>query len=164
MEKQNITIVVATGLEGEIGKDNQLLWHLPADLKHFKNITTGKPIIMGRKTFESIGKALPDRLNVVVSRQKLDIPEGVLLANSLEEAVDLCGQAEEICIIGGGNIYDQAIKFANKLEHTIVQEKFDADTFFPKINKNEWELVKTVDFEADDKNPYPYSFSTLLRK
>lgn len=162
--KQDITIVVATAQNLGIGKNNELLWHLPADLKHFKSLTTGKPIIMGRKTFESIGRALPNRLNIVISRQEISLPEGVLHAKSIEEALALTVDAPEVCIIGGGNIYEQTLPIANKIELTTVHANFEADVYFPKIDEKLWKLVKKADFEADEKNPYSYSFSTLLRK
>ncbi len=164
MLTNNITIVVATADNLAIGKNNDLLWHLPADLKHFKALTTGKPIIMGRKTFESIGRALPNRTNIVISSRNIEFPEGVIHAKNLKEAISICKDAEEICIIGGGKVYEQALPLANKLELTTVHTEMEADVYFPKINVDEWIVVKKAHFDADDKNAFSYTFSTLIKK
>lgn len=127
------TIVVAMGEKNEIGFENQLLWHLPKDLKHFKDITSGHPVIMGRKTYESIGKALPNRTNIVVSRKKDWFEEGILIVGSLKEAIKFAKKIdEEVFIIGGGNIYEQTMDIVDKLEVTLVKADLQADTFFPK--------------------------------
>ena len=132
--KKMTTIVVAMGLKNEIGNKNQLLWHLPKDLKHFKEITSGHPIIMGRKTYESIGKPLPNRTNIVISRKTDWFEEGILIVGSIKEALKFAKKIDEnIFIIGGGNIYEQTIDFADKLEVTLVKADLEADTFFPKI-------------------------------
>ncbi|MCI3939240.1 dihydrofolate reductase [Chryseobacterium aahli] len=155
------TIVVAMGEKNEIGADNQLLWHLPKDLKHFKDLTSGHPIIMGRKTYESIGKALPNRTNIVISRKKNWFEEGILIVGSIKEAVKFAKKIDEnIFIIGGGNIYEQTMEIADKIEVTLVKAELKADTFFPKIDPKIWKLSEEVFHEKDDKNQYDFSFQT----
>jgi dihydrofolate reductase len=160
-----VTIVVAMGLDNEIGADNQLLWHLPKDLKHFKEITTDHPIIMGRKTYESIGKPLPNRTNIVISRKKDWFEEGILIVGSVKEALKFAKKMdEEIFIIGGGNIYEQTIDLVDKLEVTQVNAKLKADIFFPKINMKIWNKTEDTFHEKDEKNEYDFSFQTFERK
>ena len=160
-----ITIIVAMGKNREIGADNQLLWHLPKDLKHFKELTSGHPIIMGRKTYESIGKPLPNRTNIVVSTKKDWFEEGILIVGSLKEAIKFAKKMdEEIFIIGGGNIYEQTIDLAEKLEVTQVNAELKADIFFPKINPKIWNKTNEVSHEKDEKNEYDFSFQTYERK
>ena len=133
-----ITIIAAIGKNNELGKDNQLLWHLPADLKHFKNLTSGHPIIMGRKTYESIGKPLPNRTNIVVSRKENWFEEGILIVPSLKDAIKHAKKINEnIFIIGGGEIYRHTIDMADRLEITQVNHQTDADVFFPNIDYEE---------------------------
>ncbi len=159
-----ITIVVAMGLNNEIGTDNQLLWHLPKDLKHFKEITSGHPVIMGRKTYESIGKPLPNRTNIVVSRKNDWFEEGILIVGSIKEAVKFAKKVdEEIFIIGGGNIYEQTIDLADKLEITLVKTHLHADTFFPKIDTKLWKKTSETYHEKDEKNNYDFCFQTFER-
>ena len=149
------------GEKNEIGADNQLLWHLPKDLKHFKDITSGHPIIMGRKTYESIGKALPNRTNIVISRKKNWFEEGILIVGSIKEAVKFAKKIDEnIFIIGGGNIYEQTMEIAEKLEVTLVKAELKADTFFPKIDPKIWKLSEEVFHEKDERNQYDFSFQT----
>lgn len=155
------TIVVAMGEKNEIGADNQLLWHLPKDLKHFKDLTSGHPIIMGRKTYESIGKALPNRTNIVISRKKNWFEEGILIVGSIKEAVKFAKKIDEnIFIIGGGNVYEQTMEIADQLEVTLVKAELKADTFFPKIDPKIWKLSEEVFHEKDDKNQYDFCFQT----
>ncbi|MBS1571293.1 MAG: dihydrofolate reductase [Bacteroidetes bacterium] len=157
-----ITLVVAMGKNGEIGLNNQLLWHMPKDLQHFKKITSGHPIIMGRKTFESIGKPLPNRTNIVVSRKENWFQEGILIVGSLKEAIKFAQKIDEnIMIIGGAEIFKQTIDIADKLEVTLVDEKFSADTFFPSINPKKWSLSHEEFNEKDEKNPYNFCFQTF---
>jgi dihydrofolate reductase len=159
-----VTMVVAMGEKNEIGFDNQLLWHLPKDLKHFKEITSGHPVIMGRKTYESIGKALPNRTNIVVSRQKDWFEEGILIVGSIKEAVKFAKKIdEEMFIIGGGNIYEQTMDIADKLEITLVKADLEADTFFPKIDKKIWTKTSEICHEKDEKNQYDFCFQTFER-
>lgn len=160
-----ITLVVAAGLNNEIGFENNLLWHLPADLRRFKNITTGHPVIMGRKTYESIGKPLPNRTNIVVSTRRDWFEEGILIVGSLKEALKFAAKIDEnIQVIGGGNIYRQTIDLADKIELTVVQSAFTADTFFSEIDKNQWQLAAESCHEADEKHAYCYCFQTWERK
>ncbi|WP_210148838.1 dihydrofolate reductase [Chryseobacterium scophthalmum] len=155
------TIVVAMGEKNEIGSGNQLLWHLPKDLKHFKDLTSGHPIIMGRKTYESIGKALPNRTNIVVSRKKNWFQEGVLIVGSIKEAVKFAKKIDEnIFIIGGGNVYEQTMEIADRLEVTLVKANLEADTYFPKINNKFWKMTSEVCHEKDEKNQYDFCFQT----
>lgn len=162
-----ISLIAAIGKNNELGKDNTLLWHLPADMKHFKEITTLHPVIMGRKTFESIGKPLPNRRNIVITRNvnyKKDLPAeagGVELVYSLNEALDLFpDQNEEIFIIGGAELYRQTMPVADKLyiTHIDVEDK-DADAFFPEIIPIVWNEVSHIEHEIDQKNPLNYTFS-----
>ncbi|KQS94161.1 dihydrofolate reductase [Chryseobacterium sp. Leaf394] len=155
------TIVVAMGEKNEIGADNRLLWHLPKDLKHFKDLTSGHPIIMGRKTYESIGKPLPNRTNIVVSRKKNWFQEGILIVGSIKEALKFAKKIDEnVFIIGGGNIYEQTMEVADKLEVTLVKAQLEADTFFPKIDPKIWKLSEEIHHEKDEKNEYDFSFQT----
>lgn len=156
------TIVVAMGKNNEIGSDNQLLWHLPKDLKHFKEITSGHPVIMGRKTYESIGKPLPNRTNIVVSRKKDWFEEGILIVGSIKEAVKFAKKIdEEIFIIGGGTIYDQTMEIVDKLEVTLVKANLEADTFFPEIDSKIWKKTNEICHEKDEKNQYDFCFQTF---
>ena len=149
------------GEKNEIGADNQLLWHLPKDLKHFKELTSGYPVIMGRKTYESIGKALPNRTNIVISRKKNWFEEGILIVGSIKEAVKFAKKIDEnVFIIGGGNVYEQTMEIADRLEVTLVKAELKADTFFPKIDPKIWKLSEEVFHEKDDKNQYDFSFQT----
>ncbi|PJJ62502.1 dihydrofolate reductase [Chryseobacterium geocarposphaerae] len=158
------TIVVAMGKKNEIGFENQLLWHLPKDLKHFKDLTSGHPIIMGRKTYESIGKPLPNRTNIVVSRQKDWFEEGILIVGSIKEAVKFAKKIdEEVFIIGGGNIYAQTMDVVDRLEVTLVKADLEADTYFPKIDPKVWRKVDEVCHEKDEKNQYDFCFQTYER-
>jgi len=161
---KNLTIIVAAGENNEIGKDNNLIWHLRDDLKRFKALTSGHHIIMGRKTFESFTKPLPNRTHVVISRQKnYQVPEGVLLVNSLDDAIDAAIGDSQPFIIGGGEIYKQAMPFASKIELTRVHSTFDADTFFPKINKNEWQEIDSKVHDNNEHHNYAFSFLTYKR-
>ena len=160
-----VTIVVAMGRKNEIGKGNQLLWHLPKDLRHFKELTSGHPVIMGRKTFESIGRPLPNRTNIVVSRRDNWFQEGILIVGSLKEALKFAKKIDpEVFIIGGGNIYSQTLDQAERLEVTHVNVTMEADAFFPEIKPSEWELTQEECFEADDKNAFSFCFQTYTRK
>ncbi|MDR0427530.1 MAG: dihydrofolate reductase [Dysgonamonadaceae bacterium] len=160
-----ISLIVVTGKNNEIGRNNHLLVHLPADLKHFKEITSGHTVIMGRKTFDSLPKGpLPNRKNIVISRDKELKIEGATVYSSLDLALIKCRDEEEIFIIGGAQIYKQAYPDADKLYLTKVHAEFpDADTFFPEINDKEWRIVSLETFPADEKNPYPYSFVEMER-
>ncbi|WP_276346514.1 dihydrofolate reductase [Daejeonella sp. JGW-45] len=153
-----ISLIVAVDENNGIGKDNQLPWHLPADLKHFKTLTTGHPILMGRKTFESIGKALPNRRNIVISRQEGYTAEGADAVSSLQEAFLLCEGEEEVFIIGGAQIFEHSLSLADVIYLTVIHHRFDADTFFPKIDKKAWKEVESSSHQPDEKNKYSYTF------
>jgi dihydrofolate reductase len=157
-----VSIIVAIGENNAIGKNNQLLWHLPADLKHFKNKTAGHTIIMGRKTFDSLGKPLPNRRNIVVTRQDITIP-GCEVVKSIDEAIALCKGEEEVFIGGGAEIYREAMDKTDRIYLTIVHKMFDADTFFPEIDFTQWVETEHEDHQPDEKNNLPYSFITLER-
>ena len=155
-----ITVIAATAENNALGKNNDLIWHLPADLKRFKKVTTGHYILMGRNTFESIGKPLPNRTTIIITRNKNYFKDGCLIANSLEEAIELAKEEKEIFIIGGAQIYKETIakNLADQLDITIVHNEFDADVYFPEINTKVWKEVLREDFKADEKNDYDYSF------
>lgn len=157
-----VSLVVAVSSNNAIGKNNQLLWHLPADLKHFKQITTGHTVFMGRKTYESIGKPLPNRRNIVISKSIKEIP-GCGVVPSLEEALLLPGKNEEVMVIGGAAIYALTLPRADRIYLTRVHQKFEADTFFPEIDPKKWQETQREDFLADEKNPFAYSYITLNR-
>ena len=160
-----LTIIVAAGENDAIGKDNKLIWHLSDDLKRFKALTSGHNIIMGRKTFESFPKPLPNRTHVVISRQKdYQAPEGVIIVNSLENAINATRQDNQSFVIGGGEIYKQAILLADKIEMTRVHESFDADTFFPKIDSTIWKEVSNTFHNKDENHEHSFSFITYERR
>ncbi len=155
----SISIIVAMDENNLIGCNNKLPWHIPADLAHFKKITTGKTIVMGRKTYESIGKVLPDRNNIIISSDKnLSIP-GAIVVNNIKNIINN-NQKQELIIIGGANIYKQTIKYCSRLYITRIKAKFKGDAHFPKLNNN-WQIVTTENHKADAKNKYDYSFLVL---
>ena len=158
MHKPVISLIAAMSNNRVIGKDNQMPWHLPADLGHFKAITLGKPVIMGRKTYESIGRPLPGRKNIVISRNSSYKVEGCETAVSLEEAIELVNEVEELMIIGGGNIYLQAMPLAEKLYLTFIDLNVDGDTQFPQFDHLKLTEVKREKHLKDEKNPYDYQF------
>ncbi len=147
-----------------IGANNQLIWHISDDLKRFKALTTGHFIIMGRKTFESIGKPLPNRTNVIVSRNANYKVEGCIVVPSLEAAIELSANEAEVFIIGGGELYRQAMPLAKKLYLTRVQKAFDGDTFFPKIDLKEWKVLLREGVKFDEKSRIEYEFVNLEKK
>ncbi|AEH01332.1 dihydrofolate reductase [Lacinutrix sp. 5H-3-7-4] len=162
---KNLTMIVAAGENNEIGKDNDLIWHLKDDLKRFKSLTSGHHIIMGRKTFESFPKPLPNRTHVVISRQKdYQVPVGVLVVHSLEDAIDAAKGDTQPFIIGGGEIYRQAMPLAAKIEITRVHSTFNADTFFPEIDTTVWKETNSVVHPQDEDHKYAFSFITYERK
>ena len=159
-----ITIIAAVANNYALGKDNQLIWHLPADLKRFKKVTLGHHIIMGRKTFESLGKPLPNRTTIIITRNNNYNKENCIVVNSLQEAINTAISADENpYILGGAEIYKQAMEIADKLDLTFVHHTFEADAFFPEINTTKWKEVSREDFKADEKNKYNYSFVTYLK-
>ena len=159
-----ISLIAAMANNRIIGHDNKMPWHLPADLKHFKQVTMGKPVIMGRKTFESIGKPLPGRQNIIITRQSGLALNGCDIVHSIEDAIALVKNIDEVMIIGGGTIYESMIDKADRLYITLIELEADGDTQFPAWNEDEWSIIDEEPHLADDKNPYNYRFITLERK
>jgi len=161
-----LTIIVAAGENNAIGKDNDLIWHLSDDLKRFKKLTNGHHIIMGRKTFESFPKPLPNRIHVVITRQSnYQAPEGVIVVNNLDDAIDAVKGDKQPFIIGGGEIYKQSMALADKIELTRVHSNFEnADTYFPEIDSSQWQEINRTTHDADDKHAHAFSFITYLKK
>ncbi len=159
-----ITIIAAIAKNNALGKNNKMIWHLPADLKRFKRVTKDHCVIMGRKTFESLGKPLPKRTNIIITRKKKYDAEGCIVVNSLKKAIKASAEDENPYILGGAQIYKQAIKFVDKLDLTFVHNEFEADTFFPEIDLKIWKEISRENFKADEKNKYDYSFVTFVRK
>lgn len=155
-----ISLVVAASENNAIGKNGQLLWHLPNDLKFFKNTTWGFPVIMGRKTFESVNKPLPGRTNIVITSKPDWEAKGVITVRSLEESIQKAGEtnSKQAFIIGGGEIYKQSMDIADKIYITRVHANLEGDTFFPTIDKSKWQLIEDEIFEIDEKHAYSYSF------
>ncbi|MDJ0956657.1 MAG: type 3 dihydrofolate reductase [Arenicellales bacterium] len=163
MSEPRLSIIVAMDLNGLIGKDNQLPWYLPADLKHFKQITMGKPVIMGRKTFESIGKPLPGRVNIVLTRRTMAQNAGCIVVNSLDAAIKAAGPVSEVMIIGGAALYGEALPRADRIYLTQVQAELEGDTWFPSLDESDWVVMQQAEQNADENNPYGYVFKTLDR-
>ena len=159
-----ISIIVATDERGAIGCDGRLPWHLPNDLKRFKALTMGKPIVMGRRTWESIGRPLPGRLNVVITRQVEMAAAGCAVVGSFDEALAVSRPAEEICVIGGAEVYRLALPRAQVIHRTQVHATVAADTFFPALDAADWKEVTRQEHPADDRHAYPYSFLELRRR
>jgi dihydrofolate reductase len=161
-----ITIIAAVANNHVLGANNKLLWHLPADLKYFKNLTMGHTMIMGRKTFESIGKALPGRRTIVVTRKKNYDAQGCDVVHSLNEAFELAKGNEEVFVVGGAEIYQQTIDLpqTKKLYITRVFALFDGDAFFPNVDPGKWKLTERNDQQANEKNPYHFTFLTYERR
>ncbi|WP_298495567.1 dihydrofolate reductase [uncultured Algibacter sp.] len=164
-KKLGLTIIVAAAENDAIGLGNKLIWHLSDDLKRFKSLTNGHHIIMGRKTFESFPKPLPNRTHVVITRQKdYKAPDGVIIVHSLEDAIDASKSDSQPFIIGGGQIYKQAMAIADKIELTRVHENFDADTYFPKIDAAIWKEAANTFHKKDENHNHEFSFLTYIRK
>jgi len=163
---KDISIIVAVAKNNAIGKDNKLLWHLSEDLKRFKKLTTNHYIVMGKNTYLSLPKRpLPNRTHIVLTDVFNEQVDNCIMAYSIEEAITKMHPEEENFIIGGASIYKQFLAFANKLYITWVHEEFEADTFFPELNEDEWNVVSKEDFlQPDEKNPYPYSYVIYERK
>lgn len=159
-----ISIIAAMDEHRLIGANKQLPWHIPSDLQHFKKITLGKPIIMGRHTFESIGKPLPNRSNIVITRDLYFQSDGILVAHTLNQALELAKDGEEIMIIGGTMIFEQAIALAHRMYLTIIHHTFQGDTYFPQWNTNEWKIISQTEQAVTPQNPYALSFLLLERR
>lgn len=158
-----LSIIVAAAENNVIGNNNALIWHIPADLKHFKQLTTGHTVIMGRKTFESIGKALPNRRNIVISRNPAFYPEGCEVVPGITEALELVTGEEEVFIIGGGTIYQEMWDKADRLYITLVHTMVEGDTFIPPVDQSRWKVVNRQDFKAGGKDDFDYSFIDYQR-
>ena len=159
-----IIMIAAVAENNALGKNNELVWHLPNDFKRFKSLTTGHHIIMGRKTFESFPKPLPNRTHVVITRQKDYQPEGCIVVDSIEKAIAICPKDETLFIIGGGEIYNLGLPYADQLEITRVHHSFEADAFFPEINPDHWKEIFTEFNPIDDKHHYGYTYQTYIKK
>jgi len=159
-----ISMIAAMGQNRELGLDNKLLWKLPADMKFFRETTMGKPIIVGRKTYESFGgKPLPGRKNIVITRAADYQSEGAVVVHDINDAIEAAGDVEEIMIIGGASFYEQMLPKANRLYLTYVSGKFEADSWFPEFNQNEWKEISRQENKADEKNSFDFSFVVLDR-
>lgn len=156
----NIAMIVAASTNNAIGKNNRLLWHLPNDLRFFKNTTWGFPVIMGRKSFDAVGKPLPGRINIVITRQEGWKADNVITATSLEDALAKASatQCKQLFIIGGGEIYQQSMHLADAIYLTRVHAVLEGDAFFPELDDSKWELEFSDDFKADEKHLFDYSF------
>ncbi len=159
-----ITLIAAVAENNALGKNNDLLWHLPKDFKRFKEITSGHYIIMGRKTFESFPKPLPNRTHIIISRQKKYNPEGCIVVENLEKAFEVCPKNEDIFVIGGGEIYRQTIAIAHRLDITKVHSSFDAEVFFPEIDMTIWKLEFEEFHPKDEKHQFDFTFRTYIKK
>ena len=162
-KKRIITMIAAAGANNELGKDGDLVWHLPNDFKRFKSLTTGHHIIMGRKTFESFPKPLPNRTHIIITRDKNYRTNDAIVTHDLNMALAAASSDEETFIIGGGEIYTLALEVADRIELTRIHGSFDVDTYFPKFDEKEWQLVRTENHPADEKHEYSFDFETWER-
>lgn len=159
-----ISGIVAVSENRVIGKNNQLPWHCPADLKHFKEITMGKPILMGRKTFESIGRVLPGRMNIIITSDENYQAPGCIVATTIDTALKAIDYSNEIFVIGGASLFQCMMPLIQRLYLTLIHHSFDGDVFFPEIDWSAWNEIEHVNHKPDEKNPFAYSFITLERK
>lgn len=162
--KNMITMIAAAGENNSLGKDNDLVWHLPDDFKRFKQLTTGHHIIMGRKTFETFPKLLPNRVHIVITRDTTYQAEGIIVVHSIEDALEIAKGDTQPFIIGGGEIYTIGMDHADCIELTRVHESFEADAFFPEIDTNIWKVEKEEFHDVDEKHKYPFTYLTYKRK
>ncbi len=162
---KNISIIVAIDQKNGIGLNNDMLIYISNDLKRFKQITNGHTVIMGRRTWESLPKRpLPNRTNIIITKQKNFVADGAIIANSIEDAIKQCPTDDEVFIMGGANIYEQFMPIAQKIYLTQIHKTFKADVFFPSINKEEWQIINKTDINDDEKANVKYSFIDLVRK
>lgn len=159
-----IIMIAAVAENNALGKNNDLLWHLPLDFKRFKEVTSGHHIIMGRKTFESFPKPLPNRTHVIITRQKDFVHDGCIVVQDVEKAIAVCPTDEDLYIIGGGEIYTQSIHLADQLDITRVHHSFEADVYFPEIDAKIWELTSEIFNSKDEKHLFDYTFQTFVRR
>ena len=155
-----ITLITACSKNRVIGKDNELIWHLPEDLKRFKKLTTNKVVVMGRKTYESIGRPLPNRTNIILTRKKDFKPTGCIVYNNINDVLSIFDKSD-VWVIGGGQVYKQFLKHANKIELTFLDKEFDGDSFFPILNKDDWEITNLEERSSDDLD---FKYITYERK
>ncbi len=158
-----VSVIVATDRNRLIGAQGRLPWHLPADLKHFKAITMGNPIVMGRRTYQSIGRPLPGRTNIVVTSDRTFMAPGCIVVGSLADALSAVADAREVMIVGGAMLYEQGLPLADRIYLTEVEGEFAGDTWFPRIDPRQWREIERIRHEADERNPHAYSFVTLDR-
>lgn len=161
---QRISLIAALDRNGVIGDGGNIPWRLPADLKYFKRVTMGKPLIMGRKTHESIGRPLPGRKNIVLTHQRDYEAPGCTVVHSIEEALAAADDAEEVMVAGGGSVYRQLLSYANRLYLTFVETTVEGDTTFPSIDPEEWQLVFEEGYPANEDNPFPYRFTIFEKR
>lgn len=161
--QSNLSIIAAMSDNRAIGRDNQLPWRMPADLAHFKRLTMGKPIIMGRRTWESLPGLLPHRTHIVVTRDRDYLANGAEVVHSIDQAIELAGDVDEVMVVGGANLYAQTIPLATRMYLTYVHEFIDGDTSFPDYEEGEWREVSRERHAADERNPHAYSFVELER-
>ena len=159
-----ISAICAMSENRVIGHHNKLPWHLPADLRHFKKITMGKPILLGRKTYESIGRPLPERCNVVITRDVDYKAPGCIVVNSIEHALKAVDYSDEVFVIGGALLYHQTLAMTQRLYLTIIHQEFEGDAYFPAVNPDEWSEIERTSYQPDAANPYAYSFVILDRR
>jgi dihydrofolate reductase len=159
-----ISLIAAMASNRVIGINNTLPWHLPADFKHFKAVTMGKPILMGRKTYESIGHPLPGRTNIIITHNPSYVAEGCHVVNSIEQALTLTEDDAEVMVIGGASFYQQTLPIAQRIYLTIIHHDFKGDAHFVEYDESIWREVERVDYQPDEKNRYPYSFLTLEKQ
>ncbi len=162
--KQTLTMIAAAAKNNALGKDNDLIWHISDDLKRFKRLTSGHAIIMGRKTFESMPKALPNRTNIILTKKQNYQPEAALVVHTVEEALALVKDDIQPFVIGGGEIYRLFMEKCDRIELTRVHHDFEADVFFPSIDSNKWSIVAQEDISATENQPYNYSYLTYEKK
>ena len=160
----NLSIIAALSDNRVIGRDNRLPWHMPADLAHFKRLTMGKPIIMGRRTWESLPGLLPHRTHVIVTRDREYAAQGGLVVHSIQQALDLVGDADEMMVVGGANLYAQTLPLASRMYLTVLHARFEGDTVFPDYDEAEWREVERESHPADERNPHAYTFLDLERR
>jgi len=159
-----IIMIAAAAENNALGKDNDLLWHLPDDFKRFKALTSGHYIIMGRKTFESFPKPLPNRTHVIITHQKDYQPENCIVVNTIDEAIAACPEDQDNFIIGGGQIYELALPLSDIIELTRVHGTFEADAYFPEFSMDEWQLVEEEFHDKNEKHNYSFTYQTFIRK
>ena len=162
-DKLTISLIAAMAEDRMIGRENRLPWHLPADLRRFKALTMGKPMLMGRNTWESLPGLLPGRAHIVITAKRDYIAEGCTIVHAIDDALQAAGDASELMVIGGANLYRQMLPLAHKIYLTQISATLEGDSFFPKYDQAAWREIERESHLADERNPYPYTFLTLVR-